>query len=300
MRKLVLIVAVIAVFAVSGWYLARHKSAGGGPSAAPEAYARIVSLSPSLTDSLFTLGLGDKVVGVTQYCIYPPQAQTRTVVGSLYDHNYELILRLKPDIVVMNGDQEKALAQFERLGVKAVIFNNRGLEDVFNTFFELGEMFGRQDEARFVVGDMQRRLERYQMLVKGLPKVRVLACVGRGMGTASISEVYVAGPQTYAGRLLEMAGGVNAYDGGAAYPVLTAEALIRLNPQAVLELVPEVGQGKITVDEIVGQWRLLDTVSAVRNGRVHVLTEGYVVLPGPRLVDLLEDIMRALYPALDI
>lgn len=299
MRKLILIIFVVAVFAASGYYLARNKNSGDG-MAADAGYARIVSLSPSLTDSLFALGLGDKVVGVTQYCIYPPEAQTRAIVGNLYDHNYELIVRLKPDIVVMNADQARAVEHFKSLGLQTAVFENGSIEGVFDTFTRLGAIFNRNDEARFIVAEMRRRLEQYSQLTANLPKVRAMVCVGRSMGTASVSEAYVAGPQTYVGRLLEMAGGENVYDGQAPYPVLTAEGLIRLNPDVVIELVPEVGQGKISAREVVAQWRTLNEIAAVRNNRVHVLTQGYVVLPGPKLVYLLEDIMRVLYPALEI
>lgn len=286
---------VIAVFAVSGLFLTRGRDVM--PAKSPDGAQRIVSLSPSLTDTLFTLGLGDRVVGVTKYCIYPPEAQTRTVVGTLYDHNYELIMQLKPDVVVLNGDQAQAVAQFEHLGIPVLVFENRSVEEVFTMIGGLGQAFGKAEEARLLVDDMRLRIERYRALTAALPKVRALVCVGRSMGNNSVTQAYAAAPHTYAGTLLAYAGGENVYQGTAAYPILTAEAMIRLNPDVIIELVPEAGQGELTVAEIIGQWAPLPEIAAVRDGRVYVLTEGYTVLPGPRLVLLLEDFMRVLYHA---
>lgn len=294
-RKIVLIVIIVSVFGVSGWFLTRDRQDLAWPKS-PAGAQKIISLSPSLTDTLFALGLGDRVAGVTQYCIYPSEAQTKTIVGTLYDPNYELIMRLKPDAVVLNGDQIQTAAQFGHLGIPVFMFENRSVEEVFTMILGAGQAFGKIDEARVLVDDMRLRLEHCRALTVSLPKLRTLICVGRSMGSNNETQAYAAAPHTYAGELLTYAGGENVYQGSAAYPILTAEALIRLNPDVIIELVPEVGQGELTVADIIGQWAYLPEIAAVRNGRVHVLTEGYTVLPGPRLVLLLEDIMRALYP----
>lgn len=294
LRKILPAIIVICVFAASGLFLAqnRQRKYMGGPLSDN---SRIVSLSPSLTETLFTLGLGDNVVGVTKYCLYPAEAQTRAVVGNLYDHNYELIMQLKPDVVVLNGDQAQARAQFEHLGINVLVLENRNIEEVFSMIMELGRAFRKEAEALLLVDEMRQKLDRCQTLTASLPKVRALLCVGRSMGTNSVTQAYAAAPHTYAGTLLEYAVGVNVYDGQAAYPILTAEALIRLNPDVIIELVPEVGQGDLTVAEIIQQWEYLQEISAVRNKQVYVLTEGYTVLPGPRMVLLLEDFIRVLY-----
>lgn len=298
-RKLSFAIIIVVMFGFSGFFLTRESRDTGMAPAAGGAQ-RIISLSPSLTETLFALGLGDRVTGVTQFCLYPPAAQTKAIVGTLYDHNYELIMQLKPDVVLLNGDQSRALAQFEQLGIPALLVENRTIAEVFDMIKIIGQVFGKDDEARILVADMQRQLERYRALTAALPRVRALVCVGRSMGGGSVTQTYVAGPQTYAGALLTYAGGENVYQGAAPYPILTSEALIRLNPDVIIELVPEVGREKLTGADIVAQWANLPEIAAVRNGRVHVLTEGYTVLPGPRLVLLLEDFMRVLYPGTEV
>lgn len=294
LRKTILIIIVAAMFIFCGYALNRRAAKS---ELAADDNLRIVSLAPSITDSLFTLGLGDNVVGVTEYCIYPPEAQTRTIVGSLYDHNYELIARLTSHVVFLNKDQEKALDQFRALGIEAVVFNNSDIESILETFRAIGRYCNKEPEAEAVVNDMTEKLEMYRAIAANLPPVRAMVCVGRGMGGMSVTEVYAAGPQTYVGSLLEIAGGENIYQGGIAYPVLSSEAVLRLNPDVIIELVPEVQRGKTTVEEIIAQWSPLTDINAVKNNRIYVLTEGYTVLPGPQLIFLLEDIMRVLYPA---
>ena len=293
--KVGLIIIVIVFFAGSGLVLNRYRADDNNMLTRAQ-NLRIVSLSPSLTDSLFALGLGDNVVGVTKYCIYPAEAQTRTIVGNLYDHNYELILKLKPDIVVLNVDQEKAINQFTGLGIPTAMFDNHDIENILATFKGLGETFGRHAEAAVIIDDIERQLEQTQRITAGLPKVKTMVSVGRGMGSMAVTQSYAAGPGTYVGRLLEIAGGENVYQGAAAYPILTTEALLRLDPEVIIELVPEVGRGGFTAEDVLTQWQPLQEISAVRNNRVYVLSEGYVVLPGPKLVLLLKDMLRVLHP----
>lgn len=298
-RKISFAIIIVMVFGLSGLFLTRERRDAGTMPAAGGAH-RIISLSPSLTETLYALGLGDRVVGVTKFCVYPAAAQSKAIVGSLYDHNYELIMQLKPDVVVLNGDQSRALDQFEHMGIPVLLVENRTVAEVVDMIQILGQAFGKDDEARMLVADMQRQMERYRAMTATLPRVRALVCVGRSMGGSSVTQAYAAATHTYAGTLLTYAGGENVYQGTAAYPNLTAEALIRLNPDVIIELVPEVGRSQLTVPDIIAQWADLPEIAAVRNGRVHVLTEGYTVLPGPRLVLLLEDFMRVLYPGTEV
>lgn len=296
--KAFLIIIAVVFFAISGLALNRYH-ADDNNVFNDHKNLRIVSLSPSLTDSLFALGLGNNVVGVTKYCIYPAEAQTRTVVGNLYDHNYELIMQLKPDIVVLNVDQEKAISQFSNLGIPTAMFDNHDIENILATFKGLGETFDKQAEAAVIIDDIERQLEQYRLITADLPKVKTMVSVGRGMGSMAVTQSYAAGPGTYVGRLLEIAGGENVYQGAAAYPILTTEALLRLNPEVIIELVPEVSFGDFTAQDVLKQWQPLQEIDAVRNNRVYVLSEGYVVLPGPKLVLLLKDILRVLHPAVE-
>lgn len=298
LRKTLFIIIAVAVFAVSIWYL-QHNGQNQHASK-PTDGPRIISLSPSLTDSLFTLGLGENVVGVTSYCYYPPEARTRPIVGNLYDHNLELILKLKPDIIVLNTGQEKNAQRLNALGIPTVIFDNRRIEDVLNTFTRLGQMFGREAEAAAITTQMRREFEYYRELTASLPKVRTMVSVGRGMGSMTITQSYAVGPTTYIGVILEYAGGENVYKGQTEYPILTTEALLRLNPEAIIELAPEVNHGAFTANDVLRQWEPLQELDAVRNGRLYVLSGDYVVMPGPKMIFLLRDMLNVLHPELEI
>lgn len=296
MRKVLLIVIVAAVFAVCGHMLARGK--GDGVSPESRAASRIISLSPSLTEALFTLGLGDNVVGVTRYCEFPAAVREKQTIGGYSDHSYELIMNLKPDMVFAMQEQTKSIEQLQKLGVPVVVLSMHDVEGVLESLLQMGSMTGKEARAAELVAAIRERMAYLRELTRELEPTKTLLCVGRNMGGSSVRDVHAAGPDTYIGMLLGYVGGVNVYAGAVAYPSLTTEAVIRFNPAVIMEMVPEVEKGVITEAEVVEQWQGLDHIEAVRNQDIHVLTGSYTTVPGVRMVLLMEDMLQILHPEL--
>lgn len=297
LRKAFLIMVVAAVFGLCG-YMLTHDKAEREVLAENFASMRIISLSPSLTEALFTLGLGDNVIGVTRYCDYPPTMHAKQIIGGYYDHNYEIIMHLQPDLVFALAEQTKSIEQFNKLGVPIRVFNMHDIDSILETLLQMGASTGHDARAAELVAAIRERIAYLQALTCGITSVPALLCVGRNMGGSSVRDVHAAGSGTYIGMLLQYVGGVNVYDGAVAYPSLTTEAVIRLNPAVILEMVPEVEKGVITAAEVMTQWDGLDHIDAVRNHQIHVLTGSYTTVPGARMILLMEDMLQILHPEL--
>jgi iron complex transport system substrate-binding protein len=268
-------------------------------SAAPaqEPPRRIISMAPSATETLFALGLGDKLVGVTRYCDYPPKAKEISSVGGYVDPNYEQIVALKPDLVILLSSHVDAQRGLEKLGIETLVVPHATVNDIHKAILRLGAACGAKEKARDLVQGMERRIEAVGHKVKGMPRPRTLICIGRDTQTGQLAGMYIAGRHEYFDEVLELAGGVNAYrDERVAYPQVSAEGIISLNPDVIVDLVGELNPEGKTATEIATQWDRLRPVQAVRHDKVHVIVGDHALRPGPRYVRFVEELARLLHP----
>lgn len=256
---------------------------------------RIVSLVPALTEMLFAIGAGPLIVGVSTYDEFPPEAKRLPRVGALLDPDTERILALRPDLVIVYGSQTGQQGQFERAGIRTFSYRHGGVSTVLETIQALGVVVGRRAEAARVVGDIRQRLDAVRERVKGLPRPRVLLVFERQPGT--LREIYASGGQGFLHEMLEIAGGLNVFADVPRESVQpSSEVLLTRAPDVVLEVR---AAGLLEEREVAAEraiWSALPGLPAVRNGRVHVLTGQYLVVPGPRMAQATEAFARALHP----
>ena len=265
-------------------------------SATPSA-GRVVSLTPSLTEVLFALGLGSRVVGVTQYCDYPPEVESIKRVGGFVDPSIEEILALKPDLAVLSTSQRDIQRDLARTGVHALVTPEDTLADIASAIRLVGEACGVPDRAAALSKELALRAAMVRGAIADRPRPRVLVCVGRDMESGRLSGMYVAGRHGYYNEIVEAAGGVNVYtDEAVAYPQVSAEGVIELNPDVIIDLVSMIKPHGKTADEMASQWMSLHTVNAVSKGRVHVIVGNHALRPGPRYIQFLEETARLLHP----
>jgi iron complex transport system substrate-binding protein len=298
MKRLLPIIALVAIvfggaWALRAWLAAREEAREIDCS-------RIVSLAPSVTETLFALGLGEQVVGVTRYCKFPTEVTELPSVGGYFDPNYEQMIALQPTLVVLLPGHDEHRHRLANLKFETLEANQKNVPEILKSVESLGAACGVSSRSRELVAELQARQRKIEELTVGLPRPGVLIVVDREMGAGRIRDLYVAGRGTFYDDLLTTAGGTNVYDGKLIqYPTLSLEGLLRVNPQVIVEIVPQLGERGLTVQEIRKDWESVPSLNAVREKRIFILAESFAAVPGPRYVQLLEALARAIHPNAD-
>ena len=288
--------AIVAAFAGSHW--ARQRLACEEPPPVPQDARRIVSMAPSITETLFALGLGDRVVAVTRYCAYPPEAQEKPKLGGYMDPNFEAMVALRPDLVIALEGVEQHDRAFAKLRLPLVIVCHKSVEGILDSIQTIGRAGGVDQRAERLLAELRGRLERVRRKTEGLARPRVMFSVDRTPGTGHIEDAYIAGADGHIDRVIALAGGQNAYTGRVRFPVVSSEGILQINPQVIVDMVPRLvpGQGKARVR---ADWNELGRVEAVARDRVYVLDDDYVSVPGPRFILFVEKLARLIHPEAD-
>ena len=254
----------------------------------PAKIDRFISLAPNLTEIAFAIGAGDRLVGNTTFCNYPEQAKNITKVGDTLQPSVERVLALKPQLVLVStASQLQAFTtQLDEHGIAIYITDPKNLEDIFRTITNLGEVLNESAGAANLVQQLRTRTEVVERSVEGRPRVRVFFQL-------SGQPLYTAGKPSFITNLIERAGGQSVTaDVNEAWPRLSDEAALASRPEAVIMLSGE-SMGEAANLKVAPA---LKNSPAVRNGRLYVIDGDLLTRPGPRLVDGLEQIARALHP----
>jgi len=242
---------------------------------------------PSLTEMLFALDLGNRVVGVTNNCNYPPEAKKKEKIGGFF-LNLEKVVSLKPDLIIMLEDaQKRDIEKFKNYGLPVYTINPRKVDEVMDSLIKLGEVTGKKRKAKILVADMKRRIAAIKQkdieMMTVLRRPRVLVVVGS-------NPLIVVGGGTFIDDIIKYAGGLNiAREAKAAYPQFSFEKLMQENPDYII--VPE---GVIKSAEIQedSRWQRL---AAVKNNRILFIDADILSRPGPRVVEAIEEIAKFIH-----
>jgi iron complex transport system substrate-binding protein len=267
------------------------------PAASAAPPQRIVSLAPSVTEVLFALGLGDRVVGVTSFCRYPPEAARLPQVGGYLDLNLEAIVGLEPDLVVLIQAHDAARARLEALGLPTIQVDQGDLDGILRSIDEIAARCGVAARGDQLVAAIRGRLDAVERRVAGLPRPRTLAVVGREAGSGALATVWVAGTETFYDDVIRLAGGINAAAPSlVAYPEVSREGLLHIDPDVIVDLLADLDERGVAGEAAAADWQEFSTLRAVRNSRVHLLEHELTVVPGPRVAELVEQMAQALHP----
>lgn len=249
------------------------------PASGPQ---RIVSLSPAITETLFALGAGPQVVGVTRYCDYPPEAQRLPRVGGYLDPNPEAVLQLRPDLVVAapSPGNRRAVVALRRLDLPVLVVADRSLDDLLASLRVLGDRLGLKARAAALATDLSAGLRRIKARGAARRPLRALLVYGH-------RPLVVAGPGSYGGELLQLLGLHNVAAGTRPYPVFSMERVLLAGPEVIFDAAmdAEVDPRRF--------WRQWPEIPAVSAGRV-VAVSDQVLRPGPRIVAALEELAAGL------
>jgi iron complex transport system substrate-binding protein len=254
---------------------------------------RVVSLTPSLSELVFALGAGDRLVAVSDYCDYPEAVKALPRVGSFLTPAIERILALQPDLVLLDGVQGDAAAMLTQAGARAVAVPMQDLAQVRSAFTTVGEQLGdRQAQAAALLADLDRQIAAVSARTASQPKRKTLFVVDRQIG--SLRGLVVAGPGSYLDELVRLAGGQNVFaDMTPRYAKVAIEAMEERQPEVILDAVHTDPAG---ASARRADWNELRSLAAVRDGRVHILANRMFVTPGPRLGEALRQLAALLHP----
>ncbi len=254
----------------------------------PDHPERLVSIAPSVTEILYALNLGDRLVGDTDYCDYPPEARQKPHVGALLNPSLEKIVALKPDLVLGTPDvnRRETADQLERLGIPLYGLTARSVEETLRSIEDVGKVLGRDAEARKLVRGLRDRIWAVKRRVEGKPRPKVLFVVW-------YRPLITAGSETFIADAIRRAGGESiADDLKGEWPRLNLEDVLVRNPEIIL--LPRTETSSPAPDEFkrLAGWREL---GAVKGHRMYFVSDA-INHPSPRLIDALEEVARILHP----
>lgn len=258
------------------------------PVGARSAATRIVSLAPSLTEIAYDLGVGDRIVGVSDFATYPPEVAKVERLGGLMNPNLERLAALRPDLVLTHSANTKVIEQAAQLEIPTLALPTDTIADIMRCYREIGAATGSSERATARVTELRATLAEAPKLPG--PPPNVLVVVGRNPG--SLEGLTAAGPGTFIDELLTQMGAVNvAAQTGRPWPQMSKEALLVTPPDVIVELRPGA---PIPTTELARPWSALGTLPAVQRERVLQLDGDYLLLPGPRIVQTAADLRGAL------
>jgi iron complex transport system substrate-binding protein len=261
--------------------------------------ARIVSTSPSITETLFALGLGDRVVGVSQYCRFPPAVQKLPKVGTFLQPDPERIAALRPDLVFVHSVAADLTGRLSTMHIRAVAVDEGTMVSVFRAIQQIADAAGVPTRGETLVADIQRHLDRVAHAAPAGPRPSVLVIVGRRPGT--LADLVAVGPHAYLDAIIGIAGGRNVLESDELpeYPHISMETVLRLDPEVIVDTV-DMGDSEAerrarqTVNERL--WAAYPGLQAVKSKRLYADTTDALVVPGPRVVDAAEWLAALIRP----
>jgi iron complex transport system substrate-binding protein len=253
----------------------------------PAKVDRVISLAPNLTEIVFAVGAGDRLVGRTSYCDYPPEAKAIPEVSDTLHPNLERIIALKPQVVLVStaSQLEVFTQQLKGQNIAAFVTDPHDLEGVFRSIEQIGEIVGKKDQASLLVQKLRERTNAVEQAVKDKQPVKVFY-------QASGEPLYTAGHDSYVTDLMRRAGAVSVTaDVPGAWPKFSNESALAARPEAII--LPSGGSMGAANSNVA---EALRKSPAVLQGRVFKINDDHLARPGPRLVDGLEEMARALHP----
>jgi iron complex transport system substrate-binding protein len=247
------------------------------------AQQRVVSVAPSATEMLYALGWGDRVVGVTKYCHYPPEVRKKAQVGSYLRPSLEAIAALKPDLIVLDPTTTKVSLP----GVAMATIERKDLVAIERSVTNIAKAMGDPTRATALIERIRRDLNAVRARNQGKPKRKTMFVVGRNPG--QLTGLVVVGRDSYLNELIELAGGLNIFaDAPVSYPKISAEEILARQPDVIIDMgdmadTDAVPEGHLA--QVRALYSKLPQVAAVKTGRVFAVASDIYVVPGPRVVD---------------
>jgi len=263
-----------------------------------QAPKRIVSTAPSITELLYALGLGDRVVGVDRFSRFPPEALRKPKIGDYANPNLEAIAALRPDLVIIPVNPVKLADRLAVLRLKVLEIDQESLAKLYESFRVIGQATGTDTQAAKLGATVRTQLEAVRARAAGLKRTRMMFVVGRTPNR--LDGLIVVGQASYLNEIIALAGGENVFrDAVASYPGVSLEEVLARNPDVIVDMgdmSDTVGVTEEHKREVTSLWERLSSVAAVKQHRVYAVASDMYVEPGPRVVDAAKAFLEMLHP----
>ncbi|HEX8286194.1 MAG TPA: ABC transporter substrate-binding protein [Pyrinomonadaceae bacterium] len=289
------VVVVAALLAMLAALVAGGCNTGPVVPASVGKPARIISLTPSTTEILHGVGAFDRVVAVSDYCSYPPEASKLPRVGGWNNPNMEQIASLRPDLVIFSDAQAQFVKdKVEAAGIKTLAVPSQTLEDAYTAITLVGRATGDEAAAQKLLEQARMSVETVRLATERLPRRRVLCVVDRVPGT--LRDLYTAGGDSFIAQLIRVAGGEPVSPPTReGWGKMQKEAVVALDPDVVLDLMMHKEAGAFDEDTLA-VWKELPTLRAVREGRVHPVRDETVLHPSQLVGDSARKFAALIHP----
>ncbi len=244
---------------------------------------KIIAMSPAIVETVFFLGRGKDIIGTSGHCKYPEEAVWIPVVGGISDINPEFVLKTGPDIVLLMPSQKNISEKLDLLGIKNLIVSQETLDEILDSFVLIGKEIGMEKRAGTVRDSLRNELDKIRCPENGL---RALISVGREYGK-QVSYIYSSGRTGFLNDIIELLGYSNALETSIPYPKVSAEAIMSLDPDIIIDLIPANPAGD---NELLKDWGMFKRSRAYQNGRILIFSGSHTTIPGPRIFDFIKDL----------
>ncbi|HON57582.1 MAG TPA: helical backbone metal receptor, partial [bacterium] len=233
-------------------------------------FLHILSLAPSITETISLLGASENLVGITEYCKYPQDLlKDKHRIGGFTNFNFELISALKPDSAFLLPIHQKELENFKRLKIDCILIKQDTIDDIKKSIFTIGEYLDKTDTALKLIKEIEDSINNVKLQISKLQNKKVLMIVSRDQ--TKLSAIFAAGAKTFYNDIINRLGLINALaENNIEYPMISIESIMAINPDIIIEIYsPDAGMtARRTILELKNDWKNLKTVNAVKNNNI--------------------------------
>ena len=258
---------------------------------------RVISTSPAITEILFALGVGNKVVGVTDFCSYPKEACTLPSIGGPLNPSTETWISLKPDLIIIQEDSEIIQKNANIFKIPSLTISVSNLKNILISIQAIADSLEVPKTGRQLTDKIKIKINDYRSQLKELKPRQVLMLLSDTNDPSR--DLYAVGRGTFLNELLIIAGGKNILpDTMAKYPKISKEFIIAKSPEIIIEVGPKSNLSNEEIKVRKKTWGKYSTLRAVKDDRLYFIGADYILIPGPRLLNILDDFTRTIHPDL--
>lgn len=253
---------------------------------------RIVTLSPSLTEIVFALESGDKIVANTLYSNYPEESKCIPKLGGYNSISLEKLLHSKPSLVLMQDYDKKLIRNIKRLGINYQTFKTDNIASIITTITRLGKLLNKEEKASKIAKDIINNLKNLNGIIKNKSFLVVIS-----PRLDLNKSIYVAGKNLYFNDILEASGNKNAFvSSNSSQPVVNVEKIINLNPDIVVILAPYIHDNGVSKEDLINTWAKLPINASIKKD-IYVINKEYAGIPSNRVINFMNDFKKILIDA---